>query len=211
MRPLLFYLALWLSFGAVHSLLAAASGRAWLARRTGALGCKGADRLAYNLIALGHLAVVLALGHWLLTPLPPALAVHPAWPVRAVQFAALAGGAAILVAGGRSYDLARFSGLAQLRLGVAERDQAPEPLATAGWNARVRHPLYLGLLLLVWGGAWSGFGLITAVCISAYLWVGIRFEERKLLRLYGPAYADYRARVPMLLPRPNRRRGRRAG
>ncbi|MGC8477246.1 MAG: methyltransferase family protein [Acetobacteraceae bacterium] len=184
------YLLLWVGFGATHSLLAAAPGRAWLARLAGA-----GDRLAYNLIALIQLALVLGYA-WAWLPAQPFARPEP---LRVAQLVALAAGALVLAGGGRGYDLARFVGLAQLRAGP-EATAGAEPLVTGGWNARVRHPLYLGLLLLVWGAAWDLRAVATAGCVTAYVLIGIRFEERKLLRLYGPTYAAYRARVPMLLP-----------
>ena len=194
--PVLLYALLWLGFGAGHSLLAAERGRKWLERSAG-----GADRLVYNLIALAHLGLVLALGAWLLGGLP-GFALPGA--VRAILALAVFAGMAILVIAGRSYDLGRFSGLAQLRRGAPDRAIGPEPLATGGMNARVRHPLYLGLLLVLWGGATTPFTLATALCGTVYVLIGIRFEERKLLRLYGDTYRAYRDRVPMLLPWPRR-------
>ncbi len=189
------YLALWAGFGATHSLLAGARGRGWLARWAGA-----GDRLAYNLIALVQLGVVLGYARAVLPAIP--FAEPPALLV--AQWGALAAGALVVAGAGRGYDLARFVGLAQLRAGP-EAASGAEPLVTGGWNARVRHPLYLGLLLRVWGAAWDLRAVVTAGCVTAYVLIGIRFEERKLGRLYGPAYAAYRARVPMLLPWRRRR------
>ncbi|MDE2200073.1 MAG: isoprenylcysteine carboxylmethyltransferase family protein [Rhodospirillales bacterium] len=194
MVPAFLYALLWLGFGAGHSLLAAARGRAWLAARAGA-----ADRLAFNLIALAHLALVLAIGWLLLRPLPGFAL--PAAMRLALALLAVAG-LVILARAGRGYDLARFAGLAQLHRHAAEAALPPEHLATGGMNAHVRHPLYLGLLLVLWGTATTPFALATASCATLYILVGIHFEERKLARLYGEAYAAYRRRVPMLLPRP---------
>ena len=189
------YLALWAGFGATHSLLAGARGRDWLARWAGA-----GDRLAYNVIALVELGVVLGYA-WAVLPaipfaLPPALLV--------ARLVAMAAGALVLAGGGRGYDLARFAGLAQLRSGP-EAAAPAEKLVTGGWNAWVRHPLYLGLLLLVWGAAGDARAAVTAGCVTVYVLIGIRFEERRLLRLHGVEYAAYRARVPMLLPWRGRR------
>lgn len=191
-RAVLLDLLLWVGFGAVHSGLAAAPGRRWLARHAGA-----ADRLAYNLIAAVHLALVL----WLSGRLFAGRHAYMPVAIHVVGALVALAGAAILIAAGRSYDLARFVGTAQIRRATADAAQPPEPLATGGMNAVVRHPLYLGLLLLLWGLATSPFRLATAVFATIYILVGIRFEERKLLRLYGATYAAYRARVPMLVPR----------
>ncbi|WP_174503003.1 isoprenylcysteine carboxylmethyltransferase family protein [Acidiphilium sp. C61] len=191
MIAILSYMLLWASFGAGHSYLAAPGGRALLLQLAG----RG-DRLAYNLIAAAHLALVLAIGRLLFPDhafnLPREI-ILPGW---------IAAGAGAIVVGlaGRNYDLARFTGLAQFRAGKPDSASPPEPLAIGGMNRLVRHPLYLGLLLIVWGLATSPFRLATAAAATVYLLIGIRFEERNLLRLYGEAYRDYRAKVPMLLP-----------
>jgi len=40
----------------------------------------------------------------------------------------------------------------------------------------------------------------TCVLATAYILVGLRFEERALLRRFGTVYARYRAAVPALVP-----------
>jgi len=190
------YALAWLSFGAVHSLLARDAVKRRLRGRLGR-----AYRLVYNVVAIVHLVSVLAFGWWLLAPLPDFAL--PDW-VKAVRMGVLMTGVAILWIGGGAYDLRRFAGLAQL----GERPDAPdpddEPLRIAGIQRYVRHPLYLGTLCLVWGLAGSPFGLGTAVWVTLYVLVGIRFEERDLVRRFGDRYRDYRRRVPMLFPWPGR-------
>jgi protein-S-isoprenylcysteine O-methyltransferase Ste14 len=41
---------------------------------------------------------------------------------------------------------------------------------------------------------------IVYAALTIYVLVGIYFEERKLLREFGDAYAQYRSMTPMLLP-----------
>ena len=188
----LWYALAWAGFGALHSLLAADAVKDRLKPRFGAW-----YRMAYNLFATVHLAAVLALGWWVLDGTRFEMPRAAAW----AQIAVFVAGAAIFVHALKFYDLARLGGLFQLyqaRRGREEPDD--EPLRTDGWHRYVRHPLYLGALLILWGGADDPFGLATAVWGSLYLGIGTWFEERKLLRLYGSAYADYRARVPAVLP-----------
>jgi protein-S-isoprenylcysteine O-methyltransferase Ste14 len=42
--------------------------------------------------------------------------------------------------------------------------------------------------------------LVFAVTTTAYILVAIQFEEKDLVRAHGRLYADYRKRVPMLIP-----------
>ncbi len=66
----------------------------------------------------------------------------------------------------------------------------------------VRHPLYLGLLLGLWSApVMTGGHLLFAAVTSAYIVVGIGFEERDLVAQFGERYLRYRAEVGMLVPR----------
>jgi hypothetical protein len=156
-------------------------------------------RLAYNGIAGVHVALIWLGGRALVggdnldLGLPEALQTLLA----GVRWAGLA----VIVAGLLQYDLGRFSGLSQL-LAVARGRGASEheELHVTGMHRYVRHPLYAGAYLYLWGGVDNEFQLATAVWASAYLAIGARLEENRLLALYGASYRDYRRRVPSLIP-----------
>ena len=60
----------------------------------------------------------------------------------------------------------------------------------------VRHPIYLGWLLIVFGApvmTWTR--LEFAVVSSAYLVFAIPFEERTLVDAFGDTYRDYQRQV----------------
>ena len=62
-----------------------------------------------------------------------------------------------------------------------------------GW---VRHPIYSGWFLVVFSvPVMTATQLVFAVVSSAYLLIGIVFEERSLLRAAPRAYADYQKQV----------------
>ena len=70
----------------------------------------------------------------------------------------------------------------------------------------VRHPLYVGWLLIFWGAPTMTAGhLLFSAVMTGYILVALRFEERDLVRHIGEPYQRYRQQVPALLPRPGRR------
>lgn len=83
-----------------------------------------------------------------------------------------------------------------------ETDESPI-LESGGIHAYVRHPLYLGTLATLWS-VFLFFpllsNLLACLAITVYTLIGIRLEERKLLKVFGQQYAAYRRRTPMLIP-----------
>jgi protein-S-isoprenylcysteine O-methyltransferase Ste14 len=83
-------------------------------------------------------------------------------------------------------------------------------LATSGLYRWVRHPLYLGEIVAVWGYvlAWPALWSIgCALLFTALQSWRARVEERRLLEFH-PGYAAYRERAGFLLPRLRRYRPR---
>jgi len=77
-------------------------------------------------------------------------------------------------------------------------------LMIAGIHRYMRHPLYTGTFLAIWG-LWIIFPtlslLITDVVITAYTLLAIRLEEAKLMAEFGDQYRQYQQSVPKLIPR----------
>ena len=73
-----------------------------------------------------------------------------------------------------------------------------------GIHRYMRHPLYSGTILFVCGLFFifpylNNF--IAVALLILYVLIGIYFEEKKLIREFGPQYQDYILKVPMLVPR----------
>jgi len=94
-----------------------------------------------------------------------------------------------------------FKGLSGL-FAVSEKKQGGV-LIISGIHQWIRHPLYLGTFLFIWGG-WIAYPLlslfISNCIITIYTLVGIRLEEKKLIAEYGERYKAYQQDVPMLIP-----------
>ena len=98
-------------------------------------------------------------------------------------------------------------GLAQVYAGVTGR-QLPQPhFATPLFYRYVRHPLYVGFLLVFWAAPVMTAGhLLFAIASTGYILVGIWFEERDLVAQFGERYRAYRQQVGMLIPRLRKQR-----
>lgn len=91
-------------------------------------------------------------------------------------------------------------GLRQVWLHLRGREYTSLKFTTPGLYKHVRHPLYVGWLFAFWATPTMTVAhLVFALLTTAYILIAIRFEERDL-ETYHPQYAEYRRRVPMLLP-----------
>jgi protein-S-isoprenylcysteine O-methyltransferase Ste14 len=71
---------------------------------------------------------------------------------------------------------------------------------------RVRHPIYLGILLAVWATpAMTAGHLLFSVMITGYILIGIQLEEHDLVQQFGDQYRRYRKHAAMLVPLPGRK------
>lgn len=80
-----------------------------------------------------------------------------------------------------------------------------EKLMTDGVYARVRHPQYTGLFLIVFGEGvvhWPTIFSIAAfpIIIIAYT-ILARHEETQMVEKFGEEYHEYQRQVPMFIPR----------
>ena len=86
---------------------------------------------------------------------------------------------------------------ADLRLRETPQSIFREPL----FYKLVRHPIYTGFLLAFWSTPDMSQGhLLFSVGMTAYIFIGIRYEERDLKTNLGEVYVEYTRRVGMVVP-----------
>jgi protein-S-isoprenylcysteine O-methyltransferase Ste14 len=91
-------------------------------------------------------------------------------------------------------------GLRQVWLYLRGVPYTPLQFRTPALYRIVRHPLYVGWLLVFWSAPLMTVAhLVFAIATTGYILLAIQFEERDLVRSHAE-YAEYRRRVPMLVP-----------
>ena len=91
-------------------------------------------------------------------------------------------------------------GLRQVWLYLRGLPYTPLRFRTPGPYRIVRHPLYVGWLLVFWSAPLMTLAhLVFAIATTAYILLAIQFEERDLIQMHAE-YAEYRRHVPMILP-----------
>jgi protein-S-isoprenylcysteine O-methyltransferase Ste14 len=82
--------------------------------------------------------------------------------------------------------------------------QRESRLAVTGPYAYVRHPQYVGFVMIMFGFLLQWPTLLTLAMFPVLLWMYIRLaraEEREVITAFGDAYRRYAARVPAFIPR----------
>jgi protein-S-isoprenylcysteine O-methyltransferase Ste14 len=87
--------------------------------------------------------------------------------------------------------------------------QTSHRLATTGLYARMRHPQYVGVVLIMFGFLLQWPTLITLVMFPVLVWVYAHLaksEERDMAAEFGSEYARYRNRTPAFIPKLHKER-----
>ncbi|MEX0915397.1 MAG: methanethiol S-methyltransferase [Wenzhouxiangellaceae bacterium] len=186
-------LGLILAFGLQHSVMARMGFKSWLKNRLPA----SAERSVYVLLA----SLLLILLFWQWRPIPDIVWAAESTIATNLGWIVFAGGFAIVLVATFLIDHFDLFGLRQVWAQFRGQKPASPQFVTPMLYRLVRHPLYLGFLLAFWGGPVMTVGhLLFAMSMTVYVLIAIRLEERDLMHFLGQEYADYRMRVPMLIP-----------
>jgi protein-S-isoprenylcysteine O-methyltransferase Ste14 len=178
-------------FGLLHSLMA----RPRFKQIWTTIVPPAAERSTYVLVASAQIALLCWQWRPLASPELFATSGALAASLRALQ----AAGWVIALASTFAIDHFELFGVRQ---GLGRETIAPS-FRTPLLYRWVRHPLYFGLLLALWSAPTMTAGhVLLAASFTGYLLIGVKYEERDLLRTFGERYRRYQAEVPMLLPFP---------
>lgn len=183
----------WVVFGFVHSITASSICKIQFEKWMGK--SFKLYRLAFNFIAICNLILVLYY-HF---QTPNIAVFQSSYYIKFLGFVLMAIGSILLIVVFKSYDMYEFTGL-----DVFQSKIKPQKLVQNGLSKKVRHPMYLGLLVLLLGGLIyepSYRSLVSFLAVFIYLQIGIFFEERKLVRTFGAPYIEYKKKTPKLFPK----------
>lgn len=183
----------WIVFCALHSALASPGWKRSAQKRMGS-GFRY-YRLWYTLFALATLAAVV----WLQVSIPSPFIFAPILLTQIGGIFIMAGGLVVMGICIRKYFM-HLSGLKSLYL---NDEQAANQLQISGIHRFVRHPLYSGTFMAIWGFwlLWPQASMLVAnLIITIYTVMAIAWEERKLVQEFGDDYRRYQQTVPRLLP-----------
>jgi protein-S-isoprenylcysteine O-methyltransferase Ste14 len=188
-------------FAILHSLTAGTRLRDALAHRLGTRLVNGWYRLGYNVVSAVLILPALGLG----AALPDWTLYQIRLPWNLLMLGVQAVGVVGILVSLLYTDVLRFAGVTQALDYLAGRPPGSTeiPLRVDGVYRIVRHPLYLFSMLVLWPLPVMTFNLLVFnVAATLYFGIGSLIEERRLERVYGDAYRNYRREVPWLIPLP---------
>jgi len=181
----------WVVWCALHSLLASIPAEVAIRRLMG--GMAPWYRLGYNLFAMASVAPLVYMEKtWAGGPLADLGTMEPLRS--AVFYSALAAMAWVAL----KYGPSNLSGLAPAD--GPDTPVKPGELTISGPSAHVRHPLYSLALVILWSRPMTDMALVSSAVLSAYILIGYRLEERRMIRRFGGEYQRYRETVPAIIP-----------
>lgn len=186
-------LLLLLLFGVQHSVMARRGFKDWITQYIS----PAIERSTY--VMATNLAFIVLFLFW--QPLPGHLWSVEEATLRAVVYAIAGLGTVIILISTFLTDHFDLFGLRQIWLNLLRKTYTPVPFREIFFYKWVRHPMMVGILILLWATPDMSSGhLMFSAGMSLYVLIGIGFEERGLAKELGRPYIDYQARTRRLLP-----------
>lgn len=186
---MIFLFITWGIYFFLHSYLASTAVKARLEKSWGLSPMN--YRRAYNVFNCIALVVILQFLY-----LAPKQAIYKSSDLlQAVGHFVIIAGFVMMLLSAKNYNLPVFFGL---------RKETRMEFQTRGLNKYMRHPLYTATIIFMFGFCiaypylknWI-FLLLTCV----YILIGIHYEEKKLVLMFGDKYIEYQKKVRKLIPK----------
>ncbi len=186
-------------FAVQHSVMARPAFKRWWTR----IVPTPIERSTYVLVA----SLVLVLMFWQWRELPTVIW-DVAWqPARLAVWTLFWLGWATVLASTFMIDHFELFGLKQVFAAWRARESVDTGFRATLLYRVVRHPLMLGFIVAFWAAPTMTAGrLLFAAVMTGYILLALQIEEHDLMAALGTQYAEYRRRVPMLIPGLGRRR-----
>lgn len=180
-------------FGFSHSIMA----RPWFKSRWTKIVPAAAERSTYVLVA--SLVLIMLYQEW--RPMTDTVwsVTDPTWST--ALWALYLGGYGLVLLSTFLINHFELFGLSQVLANMQGRVLSQGGFAQPLLYKIVRHPLYLGFIIAFWATPQMSAGhLLFALGMTGYILAAIPHEEADIEDSLGDSYADYKKRVPMLIP-----------
>ncbi|MGD9973976.1 MAG: isoprenylcysteine carboxylmethyltransferase family protein [Desulfatirhabdiaceae bacterium] len=187
--------ALVISWCVLHSLMISTSVTEYLQSRLGPRF--RFYRLFFNIISL--LALIPVILYAVSVKTEPVFR----WDgyLRIMQMILLTTAGLLFYFGSLRYDSGLLLGFKQIREKISNTGIAHDgDIDTSGILGIVRHPWYLGTMLLIWTRDMDISAIVVNIILTLYVIAGTCLEEKKLVRQFGEKYRTYQKRVSMFIP-----------
>jgi len=187
-----------LLFAVQHSVMARPGFKAWWTKFVP----KPVERSTY--VILASLILIIMYKFWI--PMPAII-----WDISGTAFGSVldilfwVGWILVLLA---TFMINHFElfGLQQVFFHLRNKEIPHNKFTTRFLYQFVRHPIMLGFLIAFWSASVMTVGhLVFSIATTGYIIVGVLLEERDLLNYLGDEYREYRRKVSMFIPMPQRK------
>ncbi len=198
LKALLVNAGLLLLFAVQHSVMARPGFKSWWTKFVP----KPIERSTY--VILASMILIVMYKYWI--PMPEVV-----WDLSGTIFGAIldilfwVGWILVLLA---TFMVNHFElfGLQQVFFHLRNKEIPPNKFTTRFLYQFVRHPIMLGFLIAFWSASVMTVGhLVFSLATTGFIIVGVLLEERDLVRYLGEEYQQYRKRVSMFIPMPQKK------